>query len=150
MWQRENVAALWVSEAGCVAVWLSRSLRHEITSVKTPNTSKQLIDYGCALPCLSASRHQQAYMVCFLCPARFYHGLHLNSFSTDLNLTLSWEEFMYGFTQLQGSQKTCSLFQLAHLGRCVCTKDAPPVVIFPSRRGRWNCLPGIYHSFSSW
>lgn len=60
-------------------------------------------------------------------------------------LSLSWEEFTLSFTHLQGSQESCSLFQPTRLGRCVYNKDAPPVVVFPLRQGRWNCLPGIYH-----
>lgn len=145
----ENVEALgdeWGRLSGSAAQQISEAWSH--LSEATPHMSKQLIDYVCALPHISVSRCQQTCMGCFLWPSRFYQGFHLNSLSTNLNLALSWEEFKHGFTHLQGSQN-CSLFQPAHLGRCVYTKDAPPVVIFPLRWGRWNCLPGIYHSFSS-
>lgn len=148
---RENVAALGDEgggPSGRMAQQISEAWSH--LGEATPHMSKRPIDYVCVLPRLLALRCQQTCMGCFLCPARFYQGFHLNSLSTNLNLTLSWEGFTCSFTHLQGSQESCLLFQPAHLGRCVYTKDAPPVVIFPLRWGRWNSLPGIYHSFSSW
>lgn len=131
----ENVAAPGAERgrpSGSAAQQISEAWSH--LSEATPHMSKRLIDYVCALPHLLASCCQQTCTGCFLCPVRFYPGFHLNSFSTNPNLTLSWEESKHSFTHLQGSQESCSLFQPAHLGRCVYTKDAPPVVICPLRR----------------
>lgn len=148
----EKMLQPWgMREAGCLAAGLSRSLRHGVTLVKPPHTcqSHWQVMYVCCLafqlpaiprPAWDASSAQWD----------FYQGCHFNSLSTNPNLTLSWEEFTRSFAHLRGSQESCSLFRPAHLGSCVYTKDASPVVIFPLRRGRWNCLPGIYHSFSSW
>lgn len=107
----EKMLRPWgMSKAGCLAARLCRSLRQEVTSMKPPYTSELLIDHVRALPPLSTSCCQQACMGCFLWPERFYHGFRLNCLSTNLNLTLSWEEF----THLQGSLESCLLFQPAH------------------------------------
>lgn len=111
-------------------------------SEATPRMSKLLIDSVCALPPLSTSCCQQACMGCFLWPARFYKGFCLNCLSTNLNFTLSWEEFIH----LQGSLESCLLFQPAHW-EGVCTPRMHLLWLFSlwGKGGETVCLVYTIH-----